>query len=1325
MNLVTLLISLVLSINFRDLEEVYGVLPVKKDLPFYMGKIYIGDDYIYEIESFKFTDSLIIKDTFPLFNGPFPLSKDKKILPRIENYPVFDIKIEREGKKSYISLLLYPYKFLNGKIIKYTSFRIYVIKKSPVNIKSIPSFPEKFECILITKKHNFNILKEYVKFREKFGYRILTFDVDSIIENTEGYDDPEKIRNFIKSMYLRHGIEYVFIVGDVNDVPIRYAYENSFWEPGYVPTTLYYADLNGSWDGDKDKIYGERDSDSVDAYPDIIVGWLPTSNPDIILNYIEKLKKIETPEIVEFSGGNFLFAASSIVSSNDGYGPRVLEWIEDNAFTDTQSIYKLYYPDSGSYSGNVWNGDEELNKITLSNNLNTGKYITMIHYDHGAYTLLGAGWLNGQIFNTFTINNLNSQTPFFFLSPSCAIGAFDQESIVEEWLENPLGPLVAIVNTRTGWTSQDYQLLSILQALIKNGAENIGIAWKNAMTGDPYFRKSLTLIGDPLTRIWVKKPESLRVSFKKINEQFVFNVKDRYGSNIKNVRITIYNRNSRIIGYTDETGFVELPLIRNGKIKISAFHPDYYLFYDTLIQNDIEILSIESQENLIKGNNFSLLLKLKNSGDSTLESVSIKAKDVKGLYLSQDSAFIDVINIGEIVNTKFIEGKILSENASFVIEIKSERPNLFKREIVILPVINDSFIIFGAKFKKSIIPETIIDSLILANFSSKIRNVKVLIDNLQKNILIEGKSIKVLENIYIPQDKGKIKISVYENEKLISEKIIKMENGEEVLNPQLDHTDIEPDYTNLFINSNEPFYAICLIKEKNNSYLYPFVFNRKVINLKNLTKSFVAELYFTNYTTTTLKKIITDTLYPVKIEKSFEIPMEGYMVFGGAKIYGVSSLKSGDLDGDNLEDIIIPSQLGYIFLLYGKGNFDTIQVEGSAIEGTPAVYDIDHDGKEEFTLGMIFGNNKTLLKFENGNITYLNGYSSRDVVIIEDSFPILFTSGNKIYRLNKNFGLKPGFPLNIEDYGTGFSINDIYQEYPGEEIIYGTYSNYIGIFTSEGIKLGSIDLDGISEVPPVTADLNGDGDIEIITATRDKGLFILDKNLNCLKNFQNLNSYSQPVISDLEDDGYFEIILYSSDGKIYIIDKNFNIINSYFTGVTNSRISPLVYDLFGDNKKEVILLTSQGHLFIFNSQLIPLTGYPIKLFGITNSTPLIADYNHDGINELYVKCGGTFYVLSLPGSKTFPYWCEKYSNRRNTSSIQLNSNLSKSNVKDFKLTFNPEEIGINYKLFDISGRLISKGNNMNMKELNLKNGIYFIKLFNKNKTQTKKFIRLK
>ncbi|WPD22544.1 MAG: C25 family cysteine peptidase [Candidatus Electrothrix scaldis] len=132
---------------------------------------------------------------------------------------------------------------------------------------------------------------------------------------SEGRDDPERIKKAIASFQQSFGIKYVMLVGDSDRLPVRYCkiYDPTSWGDGYSPADLYYADLYDqnnvfdNWDGDGDGVFCEMQGgawtagstladinlDGMDLYPDIAVGRVPASSEAEVTTYVNKVINYE------------------------------------------------------------------------------------------------------------------------------------------------------------------------------------------------------------------------------------------------------------------------------------------------------------------------------------------------------------------------------------------------------------------------------------------------------------------------------------------------------------------------------------------------------------------------------------------------------------------------------------------------------------------------------------------------------------------------------------------------------------------------------------------------------------------------------------------------------------------------------------------------------------------------------------------------------------------------------------------------------------------------------------------------------------------------
>ncbi len=162
----------------------------------------------------------------------------------------------------------------------------------------------RYDFIIITPVDFSNELQPLVTHKEQHAIstKIVTLDdiYDSVYFPTQGRDDAEKIKYFIKNAHENWGIRYVMLVGGKEEVPARYVdLYNYSGEPLQCISDLYYADLYFtnesfcSWDSNNDSIFAGQSSkglvDKVDFCPDVAVGRILCRNQTEVQHIVEKI----------------------------------------------------------------------------------------------------------------------------------------------------------------------------------------------------------------------------------------------------------------------------------------------------------------------------------------------------------------------------------------------------------------------------------------------------------------------------------------------------------------------------------------------------------------------------------------------------------------------------------------------------------------------------------------------------------------------------------------------------------------------------------------------------------------------------------------------------------------------------------------------------------------------------------------------------------------------------------------------------------------------------------------------------------------------------
>jgi len=150
-----------------------------------------------------------------------------------------------------------------------------------------------YNYVIITTTSLQSVVSSLVAWKQSIGYTVNVVTTSWINSNYSGSDLPEKIRNFLVDKYMEWGIEYVLLVGDIGDVPMRVCYPKANDPNEDTPTDYYYADLTGNWNSDGDSYYGEYGEDNVDWVPEVIVGRIPWSDATTVANICQKIVNFE------------------------------------------------------------------------------------------------------------------------------------------------------------------------------------------------------------------------------------------------------------------------------------------------------------------------------------------------------------------------------------------------------------------------------------------------------------------------------------------------------------------------------------------------------------------------------------------------------------------------------------------------------------------------------------------------------------------------------------------------------------------------------------------------------------------------------------------------------------------------------------------------------------------------------------------------------------------------------------------------------------------------------------------------------------------------
>ena len=252
-----------------------------------------------------------------------------------------------------------------------------------------------------------------------------------------------------------------------------------------------------------------------------------------------------------------------------------------------------------------------------------------------------------------------------------------------------------------------------------------------------------------------------------------------------------------------------------------------------------------------------------------------------------------------------------------------------------------------------------------------------------------------------------------------------------------------------------------------------------------------------------------------------------------------------------------------------------------------------------------------------------------------------------------------GFPLGFraDPDNSNFrnvTLADVNQD--GVEEILFTASNKLMVFSNQTV-LWELTLIGTGIYPPSVADVDNDGDVEIVQVTGGNGkkgrVYLIDHEGTILSGFpKNYNGnwiLTTATLSDLDGDQQLEIIFLernSPGGNIHILTNKGEIWSENWPVRLpgTPAVTPTIGDIDNDGQKEIVV-ASTTVLYAFNLDGQLETGWPVDNPDTKFSfqSPILADLDGDQDLEIIGATHGNipeYYVLQHDGTpyKVWPFF---------------------------------------------------------------------------------------
>ena len=320
------------------------------------------------------------------------------------------------------------------------------------------------------------------------------------------------------------------------------------------------------------------------------------------------------------------------------------------------------------------------------------------------------------------------------------------------------------------------------------------------------------------------------------------------------------------------------------------------------------------------------------------------------------------------------------------------------------------------------------------------------------------------------------------------------------------------------------------------------------------------------------------------------IEMPGFPFSAGDDIR--SSPAVADVDNDGNNEIIFGSNDGILYILSSYGVQELSYYQAGNIVGSPAIVDLDLDGDYEVVFTTQEGNSGKVYAIDHEgndmdgfpvsiNERMMGGAAAGDLDGDGNADIVVCTWDDNIYAIDHNGYIKSGFPVTSTNR---FNAPPTLVDLDGDgdlEIVAGNDSGLLHVLHHDGTEMASYDVGDDIRGGISVADLNDDGSYELLFAGYDDMIHVWNPmdgvELDGWPVDMEYNSLTEPVTADLDNDGDLEVVAAMKSGMVYVFHHDATLFNNFPTNLSgNIESSPAIGDLDNDGDHEIIFGTTIG-----------------------------------------------------------------------------------------------------------------------------------------------------
>ena len=1085
---------------------------------------------------------------------------------------------------------------------------------SPTDLPSLLGAP--VDLLVITTNSQFDGYSDLAHFKKILGYNTTIRTLTWVRQHYTGVDDAERIRKFIVDAVAKWGVLYVLLGGDVLDLPTRWVWTAPLYSqwPVHIVTDHYYSDLDGDWNGDGDEKYGEVD-DSLDLFPDVFVGRLPTTDNFQINDYIDKLRAYLFPNNTGYQT-KALFFTSDFDVSNDAY----------------EMALRLgdHLP---PYFTKSYLNEKPRAELKDSIHSGFGLVIGLAHGDINNIRVRNSPRENAT--NYFFDSLANTDYYAMMLVITCYTNTFQADCVSKHWLLNPHGGGIAYIGPTSfseAYLHEEYTTILIDSFFVCPLATSLAkskIPYISQAQWDNWYRLyqfSISLLGDPTLSLW----DSIPLSYTSVDispDTICVGVDSVSVSIVPDMpfNVVFYKPGETFVRGSTSGGVIEVGVRTEsaGYLKYAVMAEGYVMYIDSvcvvpvepyIVFSDCQVIdTLGNADGVVNpGEVVYLDLGLVNTGGGLAESVYVELVCSDSLVqVSIDSAYYGDLGVG-------VTGYNMTP---LCFDVSDSMPDEYSLDFEVFV---------------GYVGESSIDSFQLIGLASSL-------GHFGQAYSVHGDTLEVLP--YLVNYGHSLSDSVYGMISGLSGGVL------------LDSVVNFPLVVAGGVVSSEPDYFRVLVDSIGSEVSYQYRVYEGGVGVIDYAVALEQPLAVCSLRVLGRREAVSLEWLP-------GVGVLGYRVYRGLSYGGSYSLLSSYLGVvSSYEDYAVQPGISYYYYVVAYDSSMNIGIPSDTVCGkanpllaqgwpqqvydflfsSPNFGDIDPSypgleivvcGKEGYVYAWQYDGTPVIGDGVLFDIHPAEVWTSPAIGDVNNNglYDIVFAvrrATDNLYVINNQGICLPGWPKSISGRMIGSPVLDVIDEDGDLEIfiwtlysdIYAFHHDGTGVFSADGLLKN---MPGIAFGTLAIGDINGDGNMEIVCCggSGSDSLYVWDRSGDYLTPFPvYIQSGGLPysvVLGDVLGDERLEICFYADNTEgVYLVDvdgsiKWFNPIGD----VADIEGSPIIADITGDDRPEIICSYKSGFT-VLDSLGNTLVGFP----DITHDAKLPVVGDVDGNNDFEVVLG--------------------------------------------------------------------------------------------------------